>query len=108
MTPFAFADEDGVTRTDRTLGEQKELSAVVYAATTVGLEAVLAGIPTLRFRPRGRIALDILPRGVEVPAVDSESLDAALSHAMEPPHLPLERVFAPVDAALWRSTLQPA
>ena len=108
MTPFAFADEDGVTRTDRTLGEQKELSAVVYAATTVGLEAVLAGIPTLRFRPRGRIALDILPRGVEVPAVDSESLDAALKHAMEPPHLPSERVFAPVDAALWRSTLQPA
>lgn len=107
MTPFAFADEDGVTRTDRTLGEQKEISAVVYAATTVGLEAILAGIPTLRFQPRGRVALDILPRGVEVPTAEADGLAAALDHLCDPPEISPERVFAAVDKTLWRSTLQP-
>ena len=97
MTPFAFADEDGVIRTDRALGEQRELSAVVFAATTVGLEAVLAGIPTLRFQPRGRIALDILPRGIDVPTVEADGLAAALDRLSDPPGVSAERVFAAVD-----------
>lgn len=108
MTPFRFADGLGVRRTTQQLGDQEAVSAVIYAATTVGLEAVLAGLPTLRFRPKDRIALDILPYGVKIPAVDADSLDKALENPQPPQPVPAERVFAPVDMALWRSALQPA
>jgi hypothetical protein len=107
MTPFVFADQVGVIRTDRGLGEQSEVSAVVFAATTVGLEAVLAGIPTLRFQPRGRVALDILPPGVDVPTVEADGLAVALDRLSDPPGVSAERVFAAVDKTLWRAALQP-
>lgn len=105
MTPFPFEESPGIERTNQSLNAQQAVSAVVYAATTVGLEAVLAGIPTLRFRPQGRIALDILPGGVNVPAVDSETLSDALDHAKRPMPVAVESVFAPVDLALWQKEL---
>jgi hypothetical protein len=105
MTPFAFSDSPGVARTDQPLESQQAVSAVVYAATTVGLEAVLAGLPTLRFRPGGRIALDILPDGVHVPAVESETLDDALDSLRNPAPVDPARIFAPVDLAAWRAAL---
>jgi len=105
MTPFAFAESEGLTRTIRGLGETEAVSAVVFAATTVGLEATLMGLPTLRFRPWGRIALDILPDGVEVPATSGASLAADLGRlqALSPPAR--EAIFAAVDEAVWSRLL---
>ena len=105
MTPFAFDPSPGVERTELPLERHKEVSAVVYAATTVGLEAALARLPTLRFRPRGRIALDILPDGVQMPTVDADGLAAALDHPAAPGALNEARIFAPVDEAAWRAAL---
>ena len=61
MSPFGFEESASVKRTELPFSSHTSLSAVVYAATTVGLESLLAGIPTFRYRPRSRIALDILP-----------------------------------------------
>jgi hypothetical protein len=108
MTPFGFAETSRVRRTPDPLGRQRGVSAVVYAATTVGLEAILAGLPTLRFRPRGTVALDILPDGVEVPAIDAGSFDGALAAPAAPPRIARESVFAPIDLALWRRHLEAA
>jgi len=105
MTPFAFDDSPGVKRTQTPLKAHKQVSAVVYAATSVGIEAVLAGLPTLRFRPRGRIALDIMPDGITVPAVDCETLAAALDHLPEPATVDATRIFAKVDERAWREAL---
>lgn len=105
MTPYDFAESEGVSRTDKSLGAHRAVSAVIYAATTVGLEAAIAGLPTLRFQPRGRIALDILPDSVHVPAADSESLCGALDRLAPPPPVDAAAVFAPVDEGLWRSAL---
>lgn len=107
MTGFAFDDSPGVTRTDLPLEKQPSVSAVVYAATTVGLEAAIGGLPTFRFRPRGRIALDILPAGFVLPTIDGDSL-ASVSHApAAQPEIRREDVFAPIDAALWRDAFKP-
>ena len=48
MTPYSFTETDQIRRTDRPLGEHEALSGVVYAATTVGLEAMFAGLPLCR------------------------------------------------------------
>jgi hypothetical protein len=76
MTPFNFAEGENLHRTEKPLGEQEAVSAVVFAATTVGLEALIAGLPTFRFLPRGCIALDILPQDMNCLTVEAESLEA--------------------------------
>ena len=105
MTRFRFTESDALRRTDRQLRDHADISAVVFAATTVGLEAALAGLPTIRFRPRGRIALDILPAGLDLPATDSEGLAEALDRAAPPPPVATEDVFSPVCKDLWRREL---
>ena len=85
--------------------EQRALSAVLYSTGTVGLEALLAGLPTLRFRPEGRIAIDILPDGVAAVPVDAMSLQEALAAAQPPARIERESVMAAVDLAVWRRYL---
>jgi hypothetical protein len=107
MYPLDFAEDERVRRADGGLASQQAVSAVLYAATTVGLEAVLLGLPTLRFVPRGCVALNILPNNVVIPAVDDGGLVAALDHMEPPPSLGRTDVFAPVDLAVWREALNP-
>ncbi|MDA1091586.1 MAG: hypothetical protein O3A85_14915, partial [Proteobacteria bacterium] len=104
MTPFNFPSSNGLARTNKPLMEHTGLRAVIYAATTVGLEAALAGLPTLRFRPDGRLSLNILPKGVDLPVADAEGLEDALN-ALTAPNLSRDQIFSPVSHALWQRTL---
>jgi len=105
MTPFEFDDADLVRRTKISLADQVAVSAVVYAATTVGLEAVILGLPTLRFRPSNRIALDILPAGISVPAAGRAGFAAVLAALKPPEAMEPEQIFAKVDLDLWTHLL---
>ena len=105
MYPFDFAETETVRRTTQVLPEQPALSAVIYSTGTVGLEALLAGLPTLRFRPDGRIAIDILPDGVAAHAVDAASLEETLAAARPPADVDRASVMAAVDLAVWRRYL---
>lgn len=107
MTPFAFDNSPGVERSRVPLGQHQRLSAVIFAATTVGLEAVLLGLPTVRFRPTGTFVIDILPRGVSVPVAGPDDLDAVLEGLVPPPAIDRETVLAKPDRALWASVLNP-
>lgn len=102
MNPFAFDDSPTVARTDQSLERQASLSAVVYAASTVGLEALLMGLPTLRFRPSRRVAIDILPTEVNVPVTDAASLAGDLANLVRPASLSRRHFFAPVDMTTWK------
>lgn len=105
MTPYTFAETDRIQRTSKPLAEHEVLSGVVYAATTVGLEAMFAGLPTYRFRPRWKLAIDVMPRGVEIPAVDAATLAAALANPVPPQQLDRADSFAPIDRAVWHHHL---
>jgi len=102
---FDFEETETVKRTDTPLTQQSGLAGVVYAATTVGLEALLGGLPVLRFRPRGRIAIDILPKGLSVPVTDPEDFGAALAHLEPASAVRHSEVFAPVDMTVWSDLL---
>lgn len=105
MTPLSFAEESGLARADGPLAGQKGLSAVLYAGTTVGLEAILGGLPTVRFRFENAVANDILPEGLAVPAAGAEELGATLRAAILPPPLEARAVFAPIAWDVWRAAL---
>ena len=105
MTPFSFNPTPAIEHTDKPFFEHLGLRALVYAATTVGLEAALAGLPTIRFRPEGRIALDILPKGTRLPATDAAGLAEALNQA-DTPALNRDEFFSPVPKDLWQRTLR--
>lgn len=105
MYPFEFAETETIQRTTQVLPEHRALSGALYSTGTVGLEALLAGLPTLRFRPEGRIAIDILPDGVAAVPVDAPSLEGALTDARPPAQIDRESIMAAVDLAVWRRYL---
>ena len=105
MTPFEFAERDGLKRTNLQFFEIDGLAAVVYAATTVGLVSALAGLPTIRYQPRGIIALNILPSEVSLPAATEDNLETALRCAI-PPDIIRDGIFSPVNMEVWRECLK--
>jgi hypothetical protein len=105
MTELDFADGANLKRTTRPMTDYPALRAVVFAASTVGLEALLAGLPTLRFMPAATVAIDILSPPADAIAVTAETLETALREAAPPPPLAGEQFFAPVDLPAWRRAL---
>ena len=106
MTPFAFDETDAVRRSPGPLNDQTSVAAVVYAATTVGLESLLAGLPTLRFRPNARISIDILPDGLTVPVTGPDDLAQSLAQLSVPTAPARDDVFAAADPQVWQSILE--
>ena len=105
MTPLEFDDTEFVRRTDKRLNELQKVSSVIYSATTVGLEALLMQLPTYRFLPSARIAINVLPQGLEAPTVSASNLATALENPVIPDHLERSVIFAPVDSTLWKEVL---
>ena len=105
MTPYEFQPAPNVELTTKPLTDHKAVSAVFYAATTVGLEAAVFGLPTLRFRPSDRVALDIMPAGISVSATDGDGLAEALANLKKTDLVPREDVFTKVDVGLWQQAL---
>lgn len=111
MAPFEFAHAPGLVRTQDPLNQQGGLSAVLYAATTVGLESYLGGLPTIRFLSEERMALDIMPQEICLPTASSVNLHETLSRVAEQyrdkrPTLPSgAHFFAAVPLQLWRKEL---
>ena len=85
------------------------MSAVLSSTGTMGREGLLAGLPTFRFLPEDRIAVDILPGFVSAETVTASELTDALAGARKNPSkpdpLPWEDVLSPVDWNLWRKLL---
>lgn len=105
LTPFVFEESKGVTRTDVPLPRQKGVRAVVYAITTVGLESILMGLPTLRFVPSFRFAMNPLPGGIDVAAADADSFMSVLASLPRPAPAARAFVFAEPDQQQWQRLL---
>lgn len=105
MTPCSFEETPTVRRTSLSWDRHPGVAVVLFASTTVGQEALLAGMPVIRFRPRDCVAIDILPAGVRVPVADSESLETVLDRPIPVESLARDYVFADPDIAAWGSAL---
>jgi hypothetical protein len=104
MTPLDLRDDGNIVAATGPLSAQSAVSAVLFAATTVGLEAWMIGLPVLRFQPEGCIAIDILPEELSVLAADraglSEGLDRIIAEGVVKGRCG-EDIFTPVDIAVW-------
>jgi hypothetical protein len=105
MTPCSFEDTQTVRRTTLSWDQHPGVGLVLFASTTVGQEALLAGMPVVRFRPRDCIAIDILPTGVRVPVADDESLETMLDKPIPVETLERGYVFADPDLSTWDTAL---
>ena len=105
MYPHPFAETEKVGRTETPLQDQDCLAGVLYSTGTVGLEALLGGLPTLRFRPEGAVAMDILPPGLKARPVDAGTLAEALKALEKPKPLSWDAVLAPPDFEVWKQAL---
>ena len=85
--------------------DQAELSAGVYSTGTSGLEALMAGIPTIRFQPDDRVAVQVLPDGIAMPSANRNTIVDILENPPPPTAVSWDEIFAPVDHEFWRSCL---
>lgn len=106
MFPYAFRESPTLQRTETQLQNHDGLAGVLFCTGAIGLEGVLGGLPTFRFRPRGYVAMDVMPPGVRAVAVDGDSLADALAQAAAPAPVSWDSVFALPDPAVWRSLLE--
>ncbi|KAF0225653.1 MAG: hypothetical protein FD176_339 [Rhodospirillaceae bacterium] len=105
LFPVDFTATETLRRAPGPLQSSAGLRAVVYAATTVGLEALLAGLPVIRFIPSGCVAVDILPNSLRIPTADSAALVETVLTARQPPPLRWSDIFSPPDMDFWRGQL---
>lgn len=101
MTPVGFVSQEGLEVSAGPLAEAGPIRAVVFAGTSVGLEAALGGVPVIRFLPEGLLANEVVPEDYAVPASDAAGLGAALASSSAPPELNPLQYFCPADLALW-------
>jgi hypothetical protein len=107
MYPFiAMGDTNryngiGLQRTTVALRDQKALSAVLYSTGTSGLEALLAGIPTVRLMLDDRIAIDVLPNGVSAQTATIDTVVKTFEAGLVQSTLKWDTVLSPVDDGVW-------
>jgi hypothetical protein len=106
MTPFQFSNSPGITATKEQFYEHEKVSTVVYAASAVGLESLLANLPTLRFRPTNRISLNILPIGLDPPSAGVAQLKEQLIKITRPIKISREPIFSSVNMRIWHKELR--
>ena len=103
MTPVGFVPEPGLERSPGGLYDLDRVKGVVFAASTVGLEAMLAGLPVVRFLARDEAVNDILPPGLDVSAATADELPDRIRRIAGPAVSALDAgsVFAHIDPARW-------
>jgi len=104
MNPLHFQEELNCVVTEKPFDRHERLSGVIFAASTVGIESYLAGIPTVRFLPGNSVAPS-LAEGLSIPVASSETLCHSLQNLLVPPPLSRDGVFAQVDHAVWQAAL---
>ena len=106
MYPLFFDEIENLKIAERPLAEQKGLSAVLYTTGASGLEAVLMGIPGYRLMLEDRIAIDVLPRGLEAEAVTAENaVQAIMECGNGQEQAAWDDILSDPNTALWKSLL---
>jgi hypothetical protein len=105
MYPVAFSEAENLNRTETPLTEQTGLSAVLFCTGTSGLEAVLMGLPAYRLMLDDRIAIDILPAGIDVPGVTLDNVTEQVTGKVPVQPISWDFVLTEPDIKLWHSLL---
>jgi hypothetical protein len=105
LYPQNIKETKNISLTNNAIPNQHGLSAVFYATGTSGLEGLLAGVPTFRFRPDDRVAINVLPQGITTQPVSIGTLGDALDEATKLAPLDWESIYSHINQALWQEEL---
>ena len=105
MNPYFFEIIPGVSQVKKPLTEMSGIGAVLYSATTVGLEALVGGLPVVRFIPEQSASVDVIPEFLDVLTATEENLGEQLDRAItsDVKTLVSEDFFCPPDQSFWKS-----
>jgi hypothetical protein len=106
MCPFPVEPRPGIQITDKPMGSEGGISALIYCTGTIGLEGLLAGLPTFRFVPNGYVAMDILPNSIDAHHLDASNFAENLRNIPSCPDYDIDAIFSPVMPEIWRQSMQ--
>ncbi len=106
LAPISFEETPTLRRASGPLQDQDGIAAVLYASTSVGLEALLAGLPTLRFLPTSTVGQGLPGNlGKHIADVDAAALRSGFTVPPAPPALVAGTLFAAPDIGFWQRLL---
>lgn len=105
MYPAHFTESPRLRRTHQALADMDGIRALVYATGTMGLQGLLAGVPTIRLTLENRFGMDVLPRIARPVESELSGLVDAVRSA-EAPTLSWHDILSPIDDELWQNLVR--
>lgn len=106
MAPAKIRTLPDALYTEDPLDQLPPLSAVVYAMSSIGLEALAGGLPVIRFNPGTSVApIAALPKNLDVPATNAQELEDALRSLNRPKTIDIAEYYSAPDFEFWDRAL---
>ncbi len=105
MYPVRIPEAANLSETEIPFTEQTNLSAVIFTTGASGIEALLAGVPSLRLCGEDYISINILPHGVSCAKSGLTEAKNALDKLSAPPEISWQDIFSSPDYTKWKALL---
>ena len=106
MAPAKIRTLADTMYTEGPLDQLPPLQAVVYAMSSIGLEALAGGLPVIRFNPGTSVApIAALPKNLDVPATNAQQLDNALRSLNRQTTVDVAEYYSAPDFGFWDRAL---
>ena len=106
LNPYPVSSSEFFQHTSMPIENVPPVRALVYCTGTTGLQGLLGGVPTIKFRPIGGIALDVLPRNIGVLSADKTSIKESLAQPTMPKTFSAEEMFPPPNIQDWAALFE--
>ena len=106
MAPAKIRTLPDTMYTEDPLDRLPPLAAVVYAMSSIGLEALAGGLPVIRFHPGTSVApIAALPENLDVPATNAQELEDALRSLNRQKTVDVAEYYSAPDFGFWDRAL---
>lgn len=106
MYPVSFEESEFLSRTETPMAAFDALSSVIYCTGASALDALLAGIPSVRLRFADHVSIDVLPDNIDGAVADTTEIFDFANNPASPPDIVWRDLFSPVDYGKWAALLQ--
>lgn len=108
MYPLPVPARTNMSETKTGLAAQTQLKLVVFASGASGLDAVLAGVPTVRLQVDGLISINVLPSFIDLTTTTLETLQAVIEQPPAPVNVEWDKILSDPDFDAWNQLLTDA
>ena len=106
MYPVTFAENANLRRTETPMAEFGKLSCVVYCTGASALDALFAGLPSVRLRFADQVSINVLPKSIGGTVADPDSIFDFVDNPPDAADVVWRDLFSPVDYEIWARLLK--